>query len=85
MREVVDAFSARFAGRPGWETDGASHPSEAQALPLASDLAVQALGWRPRLDIHDSLGWTADWYGAYTAGENMLNYTESQLARYRRP
>jgi len=84
VREVVDAFSARFAGKPGWEADGAPHPSEAQALTLASDLAVQALGWRPRLNLHDSLGWTADWYGAYTAGENMLSYTESQLARYRR-
>jgi CDP-glucose 4,6-dehydratase len=83
VREVVDAFAARFAGRPGWVRDPAPQPPESQALTLSSTLAGQALGWHPRLDIRDSLSWTADWYLAHSAGENMRALSEAQIARYR--
>ena len=83
VREVVDAFGARFAGRPGWVRDPAPQPPESQALTLSSTLAGQALGWYPRLGIHESLSWTADWYLAHSAGENMLAFSAAQIARYR--
>jgi len=83
VREVVDTFGARFAGKPGWVRDPAPQPPEAQALTLSSALARTALGWHPRLDIRESLSWTADWYAAYSAGENMLAFSERQIARYR--
>jgi len=82
VRDVVDAFSARFAGKPGWGRDTAAHPPEAQALTLSSRLAERALGWRPRLGIAESLAWTADWYRAHAAGEDMLRFSEAQIARY---
>ncbi len=81
--EVVEAFGARFAGRPGWVRDPAPQAPEAQALTLSSALAAQVLGWRPRLDIRLSLSWTADWYSAYSAGENMREFSEAQIAQYR--
>jgi CDP-glucose 4,6-dehydratase len=87
VREVVDTFGARFAGTaqrlPAWVRDAAPQPSEAQALTLSSALAARALGWRPRLDIRESLSWTADWYLAHSTGENMLEFSEMQIARYR--
>jgi CDP-glucose 4,6-dehydratase len=83
VREVVDAFGARFAGKPGWVRDPAPQLPEAQALTLSSALARQSLGWRPRLDIRESLSWTADWYLAHSAGENMRAFSEAQIARYR--
>jgi CDP-glucose 4,6-dehydratase len=83
VREVVDAFGARFAGKPGWVRDPAPQPSEAQALTLSSALAARALSWHPRLDIGESLSWTADWYLAHSAGENMVEFSEMQIARYR--
>jgi CDP-glucose 4,6-dehydratase len=83
VREVVEAFAARFAGKPGWARDPAPQPPEAQALTLSSALAGRALGWYPRLDIRESLSWTADWYLAHSAGENMLAFSEAQIARYR--
>jgi CDP-glucose 4,6-dehydratase len=82
VREVVEAFSARFSGRPGWRHDAAAHPKEAAALTLSSDLAHRALGWRPRLSVSESLSWTADWYRAHAAGDNMKKYSEAQIARY---
>jgi len=82
VREVVDAFSARFAGKPGWRRDAGPHPQEAQTLTLSSALAQRSLGWVPALDVVESLAWTADWYRAYTAGENMLTFSRAQVARY---
>jgi len=83
VHEVVEAFGARFAGRPGWVRDPAPQPPEAQALTLSSALALHSLGWRPRLDIGESLSWTADWYLAHSTGENMLAFSKVQIARYR--
>jgi CDP-glucose 4,6-dehydratase len=83
VRQVVDAFSARFDGKPGWQRDGSAQPTEAQALTLSSDLAERALGWRPGIGIEDTLSWTADWYRAHAAGENMLDFTKTQLGQYR--
>jgi len=82
VREVVESFSARFSGRPGWRRDAGTHPAEASALTLSSALAEKSLGWRPRLTVGDSLAWTADWYRAHAAGENMTQYSEAQIARY---
>jgi CDP-glucose 4,6-dehydratase len=83
VREVVEAFGKRFEGKPGWVRDKAPRPPEASALTLSSALAGQALDWHPRLDIRESLAWTADWYLAHAAGENMLEYSGAQIARYR--
>jgi CDP-glucose 4,6-dehydratase len=83
VRDVVDAFSARFGGRPGWERDATAHAAESQALTLSSGLAERALGWRPRLGIAETLAWTADWYRAYAAKEDMVKFSEAQIARYR--
>jgi CDP-glucose 4,6-dehydratase len=82
VREVVDTFGARFSGRPGWVRDPGPQPAEAQALKLSSALAARTLDWHPRLDIRESLSWTADWYLAHSAGKNMSEFSEAQIARY---
>jgi CDP-glucose 4,6-dehydratase len=81
---MVEAFSASFGGKPGWVADPGSHRPEAGALTLSSALAGRALGWQAHLDIAEALSWTADWYRAFRAGENMLHYSQNQLAQYRR-
>jgi CDP-glucose 4,6-dehydratase len=82
VREVVETFSVRFAGRPGWQRDPGRHPPEAPVLTLSSELAVSALGWRPQLSIQESLSWTADWYRAFRGGEDMLAFSREQIRRY---
>jgi CDP-glucose 4,6-dehydratase len=82
VQEVVDAFSARFSGRPGWRRDAGVNPKEAGALTLSSELAHSSLQWYPRLGIGETLAWTADWYQAYAAGEDMVKFSEQQIGRY---
>lgn len=82
VREVVERFSASFSGCPGWRRDTGDHPQEAGALTLSSALAEKSLGWRPRMGVAESLAWTADWYRAHAAGENMTKYSEAQIAQY---
>jgi len=82
VREVVDAFSARFSGRPGWRRDTGVNPKEATALTLSSALAHNSLQWHPRLRVAESLAWTADWYNAYAAGEDMVKFSEAQIVQY---
>jgi CDP-glucose 4,6-dehydratase len=82
VRQVVEAFSARFDGKPGWMPDPGEHPPEAQALTLSSALAEKSLGWRPSLDCQASVTWTADWYRAYAAGDDMPTLTRAQIERY---
>ncbi len=84
VHEVVDAFSARFASKPGWQSDGKLHPVEAPALTLSWELAADSLNWRPSLDIEESLSWTADWYRAYAQGENMMAFSQAQIAQYQK-
>jgi CDP-glucose 4,6-dehydratase len=82
VRDVVEAFSARFAGKPSWQRDATEHSPEAHTLTLSSGLAARTLGWGPCLGIGESLAWTADWYRAYAAKEDMVKFSEAQLARY---
>jgi CDP-glucose 4,6-dehydratase len=79
---IVEAFSRRFAGKPGWVQDGGQNPPEAAALTLSSGLARQALGWRPALDIDATLAWTADWYRAHLEGQDMRGFSLAQIAGY---
>ena len=82
VREVVDAFSARFGGKPGWVRDAGEHPPEMQALMLSSALAQRTLGWRPRLTLGACLSWSADWYRAHHDGADMLALCRSQIEQY---
>jgi CDP-glucose 4,6-dehydratase len=34
------------------------------------------------LAVGEALAWTADWYRAHAAGENMMKYSEAQITRY---
>jgi CDP-glucose 4,6-dehydratase len=82
VRDVVEAFSARFGGRPGWRHDDGVHPKEASALTLSSGLAERTLAWSPRLSVAATLEWTAEWYRAHAAGEDMEKYTRAQIMQF---
>jgi hypothetical protein len=58
--DLVQAFSSRWGGRPGWRFDTDEHPHEASLLTLDATRARAVLGWRPLLSFEDAVTWTAD-------------------------
>jgi CDP-glucose 4,6-dehydratase len=82
VAELVDAFGAHFAGRPGWAAENATVPPEAPYLTLSAERARTELGWQPKLDFAASVAWTADWVKKQRAGSDMVAFTRRQIEDY---
>lgn len=83
VRDVVERFADRWAGRLRWRVDGGEHPHEAGKLMLDSAKAKARLGWRSRLGLDETIALTADWYGAVLSGEgDLAARTEAQVRYY---
>jgi CDP-glucose 4,6-dehydratase len=57
-------------------------PHEAMLLQVDASKARARLGWRPRLDIHQAIGWTIDWYARQSQGEAARDLTLAQIDAY---
>ena len=55
---------------------------EMETLCIDPSLASQSLKWKPRLKGDTILQLTAEWYGAFIAGNNMKNITDKQINNY---
>ena len=83
VSQLVDRLTEGFGGRPGWVRDGdAPRVPETAALRLDATRAHDTLGWAPRLDVDECLGWTVDWYAAQAAGEDARRLTLDQIAAF---
>ena len=82
VSELVQAFTARWNGRPGWRLDAGDHPHEASLLTLDATRARTLLGWRPLLSFDEAVGLTADWYRAFRDGEDVGAVTRRQIELY---
>jgi CDP-glucose 4,6-dehydratase len=83
VRDLVEEILKNWAGR--WEDrsdPGALH--EAGLLNLATDKAVQVLGWKPRWDFAKTLGMTVIWYKAvYEGGASVVQeLVQAQIGEY---
>jgi CDP-glucose 4,6-dehydratase len=61
------------------EDPGAPH--EATLLTLDCAKARLRLGWTPHLDFTTTVAMTADWYAAWSRGEDMVAMTRMQIAQ----
>jgi CDP-glucose 4,6-dehydratase len=82
VSDLVQAFTARWEGRPGWRLDAGDHPHEASLLTLDATRARTLLGWRPLLSFDEAVAWTADWYRAFRDGEDVGAVTRRQIELY---
>lgn len=88
VADLVAIFLDRWCWLTGLEVEGAVHESsstlpERSSLTLSSAKALEHLGWRPRLDLHDTVEWSADWYHATTvAPSQAAAVTSAQIERY---
>jgi len=82
VSDLVQAFTVRWDGRPGWRLDGAEHPHEASQLTLDATRARSLLGWRPLLPFDEAVTWTADWYQAFWNGDDIGTVTRRQIEAF---
>ncbi len=81
VAEVVDrAF--RMAGGGRWELEDEAQPHESPVLRLDAGLAAETLGWQPRLDLDQALGWTIEWWRAEAGGASLSALAHAQIERY---
>jgi CDP-glucose 4,6-dehydratase len=79
---VAEAVS-KLAGSPGMKVTGepgAFH--ETKTLRLESSRARFDLGWTPRWSLGEALERTVEWHKAWRAGDDMQEFTRTQLASY---
>ena len=82
VAQVADALAGAFGVSPIWHRAEGVHPPEAPHLRLDSTLAAHVLGWRARLSLAQTLGWTADWYGAQAKGRDVRPLCHAQIDQY---
>lgn len=83
VAQLADALARIWGRGQGWREAPGPHPPEAAQLTLDSSLAASAIGWRPRLPLDETVGWTCDWYKAWRRGADMRRFTLRQIAGYR--
>jgi CDP-glucose 4,6-dehydratase len=80
VASIADALVRLWGAGAHWETDAGERPHEAPYLRLDCSKAVTKLGWRPLLELEDSLRLTVDWYRAFQRGADMRAVTLDQIA-----
>ncbi|MES2753386.1 MAG: CDP-glucose 4,6-dehydratase [Pseudomonadota bacterium] len=79
---VADAVAAGMSRSSPWQRDDGDHPPEMKLLSLDPTLAHDSIGWRPLLDDHAGVAWTARWYSDYSAGTDPRALCDAQITAY---
>lgn len=79
---VAEIMASALGAPTAWRKDDGPAPAEMKFLSLDPSLAIGSLGWRPRLSPEEAVRWSADWYGAFSAGAEPLRLCEAQIERY---
>jgi len=81
--EVAERFAAPLGKQDLWTTDGASAAlHESRFLSIDSSCAAQVLGWRAILGVDEAITWSADWYQACHAGQDMRAFSLRQIDEF---
>jgi CDP-glucose 4,6-dehydratase len=79
---IVERLTRRWGQGATWQQDSGEHPHEAHYLKLDSSKSRMQLGWKPRLDLEDTLAWLIDWYQAHASNADMREFTLQQISQY---
>jgi CDP-glucose 4,6-dehydratase len=83
---VVDI--ARYASKTWgegahWTVASEKQPYEDECLCIDSSMAMEELGWRPRLDMPAALSWTFEWYRHYSDQPSLMGaYSLEQIEQF---
>lgn len=81
---IVSQLASHFGLDPQscWSPDRDQEWAEQDALELDASAARESLNWNLRLELDETLSWTADWYQAHIADDNMREFSLRQIERF---
>ena len=79
---VTQQLCALWGNGASYQVDTHPQPHEATFLKLDCSKAKTRLGWSPRWDLGTALSSVVDWYKEWISGNNIRNFTESQIDFY---
>ncbi len=82
VAQIAEAMFTAMQSTQRWMQAEGINPDEAQTLAIDPALAMQTLGWRPRLQPAQALQWTADWYRAFNDGADPRQLVVAHIERY---
>ena len=82
VEQMLDAWGGGAGGDRGWDQPNAPQPHEAVLLRLDSSKARASLGWRPRLDLNQTLTMIVDWHRLVASGADARVMTLAQIDNY---
>ncbi|MDC1358658.1 CDP-glucose 4,6-dehydratase, partial [Gammaproteobacteria bacterium] len=65
-----------------WDTPVIDQPHEASLLKLDSSKAKARLGWMPRWNVSEALKKTIEWYQKSLSGDDMYEFSVTQIMEY---
>lgn len=81
---LVERYAQLSGGGLRFCVDANPNPHESHFLGLDCAKAAARLGWRPCMEVEETLAWTASWYDAFAEGRSMQEVTLSQIGDYER-
>jgi CDP-glucose 4,6-dehydratase len=80
---IADQLVSDWGGNARWEQFHVkSAPHEAHYLKLDCSEARNTLGWKPRLQLNQTIQWIVDWHKRYLQGEAVDLICLSQIEKY---
>jgi len=82
VERIANKLVQMWGNGASWARDPEAGAHEAHNLRLDTSKARMELGWEPKLKIETALEWTMGWYRAWHQGEDMANFTATQIEAY---
>ena len=82
VERMLERWGGDIGGDWGWDQPNAPQPHEAVLLRLDSSKARGLLGWKPQLDLNQSLTMIVDWYRLVASGADARVMTLTQIDHY---
>ena len=82
VRELAEDFCREWGNGLSVKVQPDGGPHEAGLLTLDCSKIKSILGWKSRMNIHECVRYTAQWYKAWADGEDMDAVTRGQIRRY---
>jgi CDP-glucose 4,6-dehydratase len=82
VAQVAEVIGEKLGNKHRWRQAAGTLLPEKQELRLESTLATKTLNWHPRMNLGETIAWTAQWYADFSAGKDALGLMRSQIVHY---